>query len=72
MNKQFKIVHAIGENGVGGGCAGGTCPTIYETNKGSYAVQGKKLNALEKQSLGIPEDEDVVEIPIEFLKSFIS
>lgn len=67
MEKKFEVVHAGGISG----CAGGTCPTIYRTNQGSYAIQGKKLDMLEKQSLGIPNDEDIVEIPIGFLESFL-
>lgn len=72
MKKAFKIVHSTASIASGGnGCAGGTCPTIYETNNNTFVIQGKILDQNEKKKLNIPIDEDVVEIPIEFLKSFL-
>lgn len=47
-----------------GMCAVGTCPAIFETNKKSYAVIGKVLNA---KDLGIDKrvgkDEVLISIP---------
>ena len=45
-------------------CLAGTCPAIFETNNGSYALIGKKLDS---KKLGISErigkDEILIEVP---------
>jgi len=59
----MKIKIIVSSKGGGNGCAGGQCPTIYQTEKGSYLFQGKKVD-LEKLGLGsIPSDESIVELP---------
>jgi hypothetical protein len=47
----------------------GNCPTAWETDRGTYLVQGSRvtdpeaLDALRAQGNGIPDYETVVEIP---------
>ena len=45
-------------------CVIGGCPAIFETNKGSYAVIGRVINA---KSLGVKDrvgkDEILIEVP---------
>jgi hypothetical protein len=47
------------------GCGGGSCPTVYKTDRGTVLVQGYVLSQGDKQSLGvnIPSTETVVEVP---------
>lgn len=47
------------------------CATIYETDRGTYLVQGYTLKDQESvRALGLPPDEDVVEVPREVLHEF--
>lgn len=41
-------------------CGGSNCPAYYETNRGTYAVQGWNLPA---GAAAVPEGEGIVEIP---------
>lgn len=47
----------------------GNCPTVYETDRDTYLVQGnvvtdsEALDALRQRANGIPDHETVVEIP---------
>lgn len=47
----------------------GQCPTLYETDRGTYLVQGAKvadaeaLAELRQRGNGIPDHETVVEVP---------
>ncbi len=45
------------------GCAGGTCPAVYRTDRGTFVVQGSVLNSAEVVKLSVPPNESVVEIP---------
>jgi hypothetical protein len=50
------------------GCNGGTCPAVYETDQGTYLVQGAVVtddDAL--AALRLPPGETVVEVPAEIL-----
>jgi len=51
-------------------CAGGSCPTVYRTNRGTLVVQGTPLSA-EAAGLDLPEDEILVEIPEELLNAIV-
>jgi hypothetical protein len=42
------------------GCAGSNCPAVYETDRGTLAVQGWNLPA---GTLETPAGEGIVEIP---------
>ncbi|HWS32457.1 MAG TPA: hypothetical protein VN408_06915 [Actinoplanes sp.] len=47
-------------------CAQGTCPTVYETNRGTVMVQGYTVSAEAARAAGVdmPEGEQMVEIPL--------
>lgn len=47
---------------------GKTCPRISDvTPWGTRIVQGKKITPALRAELGLPEDEDAVEIPVSLL-----
>jgi hypothetical protein len=48
-----------------GGCFDGTCPTVYETDRGTIVVQGWTVKDAD---VALPEGEALVEIPRELLK----
>jgi hypothetical protein len=54
----------------------GDCPTVYETDRGTYLVQGdivtdpEALAALRSHKGGLPDHETVVEIPAELVRFF--
>jgi uncharacterized protein (DUF779 family) len=50
---------------ISGGCVDGTCPTIYATERGTVAVQGKLIN---DSDVILGEGEALVEIPADLLK----
>ena len=50
---------------VAGGCFDGTCPTIYETERGTVVVQGQQIN---DSDVTLGEGEVLVEIPAALLK----
>jgi len=54
---------------VGGvqGCGGGTCPTIYKTDRGTFVVQGNLINPSEA-GISVPAHEGVVEIPLALVR----
>jgi hypothetical protein len=47
-------------------CGGGSCPTVYRTDRGTYVVQGYTLTA-EAAGVDLPAGEQLVEIPAELL-----
>lgn len=51
-------------------CSGSSCPTIYETGRGTYLVQGKIVENSNEFGLTIPSDERLVEIPKSFLEAY--
>jgi len=52
-------------------CDQSTCPTIYQDEQGNYIIQGFTLNKQDKSELPIPEGEDVIRIPADFLLDFV-
>jgi hypothetical protein len=48
-----------------GACYGGTCPTIYDTDRGTVVVQGWVVN---DSDVTPPDGEALVEIPAELLR----
>lgn len=52
-------------------CADGSCPTIYETDRNSFLIQGFILSKEDKEKINLPESEDVIEVPADFLASFL-
>lgn len=48
---------------------GGSCPSFFATDRGTYVVQGWKLTDAEALSqMDIPDHETAVEIPAELLR----
>lgn len=43
------------------------CPNFYETDKGTFVVQGYKVDAETKKDIQLSNDEDAVEIPRELV-----
>ncbi len=50
---------------LGGGCWDGTCPTLYESDRGTIVVQGWIVT---DSDVTPPEGEALVEIPMELFK----
>ena len=47
-------------------CATGTCPTVYDSGRGTIVVQGYTL-AGNHAGVTLPDGEQLVEIPVELL-----
>ncbi|KWX03189.1 hypothetical protein TH66_00815 [Carbonactinospora thermoautotrophica] len=48
---------------------GGSCPTLYATDRGTYVIQGWKVTDPEALAqMDIPEHETCIEVPRELLK----
>jgi hypothetical protein len=55
---------------VRGGCDDGTCPAVFETDRGTYVVQGSIVTDAEAlSSVSVPAHEMLVEVPRELLGS---
>ena len=49
-------------------CKGGECPGVFRTDRGTFLIQGYRVNRGEVSGLGgVAEDEDLVEIPASLL-----
>ena len=53
-------------------CPGSACPKIFESDRGTYVVQGYVLDAPTKDTLTLPEGESAVEIPVELIERIIA
>lgn len=50
------------------GCSGGSCPAVYETDRGTYVVQGAIVTDGEALAgVNLPATETLVEVPMELL-----
>ena len=49
-------------------CGGGTCPTVYRTNRDTLVVQGYAVTA-EAAGVKLPTGELLVEIPADLLRA---
>ena len=47
-------------------CGGGTCPTVYRTDRNTLVIQGYTVTA-DRAGLDLPAGEQLVEIPVELL-----
>jgi hypothetical protein len=46
------------------GCSGGTCPTLFATDRGTYVVQGAIVTDPDAlAAMNLPEHETAVEVP---------
>jgi hypothetical protein len=53
-----------------GGCDDGTCPTLFETDRGTYVVQGAIVTDPDAlAAMKLPAYETAVEVPVELLTS---
>ncbi|MEZ4848225.1 MAG: hypothetical protein R3B93_06330 [Bacteroidia bacterium] len=62
---ELTVVHATLN------CTESSCPTIYKNQDGNYVIQGFKLKSQDKKGISIPEGEDAILVPADFLKEFI-
>jgi hypothetical protein len=54
---------------IAGDCPDGrTCPTVYETDRGTIVVQGYDIPVHELTQIALPDGEAAVEIPISLLE----
>ena len=52
------------------GCSGGTCPTVYLTDRGTVVVQGERVTDPDAlATMRLPEHEAAVEVPLSLLAS---
>ena len=50
-------------------CAGGACPAVYETDKGTYLIVGNKVaNSDNLLSGKIGPNETIIEVPVELIR----
>ncbi|SNT64163.1 hypothetical protein SAMN05421812_116125 [Asanoa hainanensis] len=47
-------------------CASGTCPTVYDSGRGTIVVQGYLVSG-DHAGVTLPDGEQLVEIPVELL-----
>jgi hypothetical protein len=52
-------------------CASGTCPTIFESDRGTYVIQGYAVDA-RQAGVALGSDELLVEIPVELLAGILA
>jgi hypothetical protein len=58
----MKMEKLVGGGGTTG-CYGGSCPTIYKTDRGTFVVQGNLIPGSEMPTLSVPSHEGIVEVP---------
>jgi len=58
----------LGLRRISASCAGGSCPAVYRTSKGTLVVQGTPVSA-EAAGIDLPPGEILVEIPEDLLNS---
>jgi len=54
-----------------GGCGGEACPSIYETDRGTYVVKGWRISDSIKKNISLTTGEDAIEIPTDIIESII-
>jgi hypothetical protein len=54
------------------GCAQAACPSLHLTDTGAVLVQGARLAVNQRDSLAIPDHEDVVAIPREVFEALLA
>ncbi|GAH61273.1 unnamed protein product [marine sediment metagenome] len=68
MKKRLKITEELTPKALTFCPPFGGCPAIFETNKGSYALIGKKLNAKALNiNKRVGKDEVLIEVPKELI-----
>jgi hypothetical protein len=51
-------------------CGGGSCPTVYRTDRDTYVVQGYAVTA-DEAGIDLPAGELLVEIPADLLSAAV-
>jgi len=52
-------------------CGGDTCPTVYQTDRGTFIVQGAQIFDLQPGQLTFGDNESAVEIPESVVKNLV-
>lgn len=52
-------------------CAGGNCPTIFESDRNTYVIQGYAVDA-GRAGVAVGADELLVEIPADLLNTLLA
>jgi hypothetical protein len=71
-NGLMKVRHIVSVSEEGTCCMGGHCPSVYETDRGTYLIQGKILDSSVMKDLSMPSDETAVEIPLHLIDAFLA
>jgi len=50
-----------------GSCGDGPCPSLYATDRGTYVIQGYRLDQQAIDSMSMPTDETAIEVPAGFV-----
>ena len=51
------------------GCAGGACPTIYQSDDGRYFIQGYETDETTRSGIKLPDKENLVEVNADLIKA---
>ena len=62
---KLTVIHATTN------CDASSCPTIYKDEGNNYVIQGFKMKATDKANITLPEGEDAIVVPADFLNAFI-
>jgi hypothetical protein len=54
------------------GCYGGSCPTVYRTDRNTYVVQGNLIPQDDMKQFAVPSHEGVVEIPESLIRELVN
>ena len=63
---KLRVVHATKN------CKDSTCPTIYQDEQGRYVIQGFMSKDEDKADINLPNGEDAVGVPKEFMEAFLA
>ena len=63
---DLRVVHATKN------CKESTCPTIYQDEQGRYVIQGFIIKDEDKTGINLPNGEDAVVVPKEFMEAFLA
>lgn len=63
---ELTVIHATKN------CEDAACPTIYQNEAGNYVIQGFKIAPIQKSGISIPDNEELIELPKEFVQAFIA
>ena len=64
----MKLKRVGGENN----CGSGSCPNVFETDRGTYVVQGYKVEHDVRAEIALAANEDAVEIPKDLIDKIMA